>query len=70
MLQLLELCSSKGASDLHLTAGIHPSVRVHGEIKPLTEFPELNGSEIRRMLYAILTQKQREKFENDLELDT
>src|SRR5204862_5866561 len=67
---LLELDVELGSSDLHLTAGIHPSVRVHGAIKPLTEFAELNGSEIRRMIYGILTQKQREKFENELELDT
>ena len=68
--ELLERVVELGGSDLHLTAGIHPSVRVHGDIKPLTEFAELNGSEIRRMIYGILTQKQREKFENDLELDT
>ena len=68
--ELLERVLDLGGSDLHLTAGIHPTVRVHGELKALTEFPELNGSELRRMIYAILTQKQREKFENDLELDT
>jgi len=45
-------------------------VRVNGELKRLTEFPVMNGSEIRRMVYAILTQKQREKFEAELELDT
>ena len=45
-------------------------MRVHGELKPLTEYPVLIGSELRRMLYAILTQKQREKFEAELELDT
>jgi twitching motility protein PilT len=67
---LLQRVVDLGGSDLHLTVGIHPSVRVHGEVKPLTEFPKLNGSEIRRMIYAILTQKQREKFETDLELDT
>ena len=67
---LLERVLDLGGSDLHLTAGIHPSVRVHGELKPLTEFPVLTPSELRRMVYAILTQKQREKFENDLELDT
>jgi twitching motility protein PilT len=67
---LLQRVVDLGGSDLHLTVGIHPSVRVHGEVKPLTEFPKLNGSEIRRMVYAILTQKQREKFETDLELDT
>jgi twitching motility protein PilT len=68
--ELLERVVDLGGSDLHLTAGIHPSVRVHGDIKALTEFPEMNGSEIRRMLYGILTQKQREKFETELELDT
>jgi twitching motility protein PilT len=67
---LLERLLDLEGSDLHLTVGIHPSVRVHGELKPLTEFPVLNGSEIRRMVYAVLTQKQREKFEAEHELDT
>ncbi|MGH9177088.1 MAG: PilT/PilU family type 4a pilus ATPase [Acidimicrobiales bacterium] len=67
---LLERVVDLGGSDLHLTSGIPPSVRVHGDIKPLTEFPVMTASEIRRMIYAILTQKQRERFENDLELDT
>ena len=67
---LLERVVDLGGSDLHLTVGLHPCVRVHGDIKPLTEFPVMNGSEIRRMIYAVLTQKQREKFENELELDT
>jgi twitching motility protein PilT len=68
--ELLDRVLDLGGSDLHLTVGIHPSVRVHGELKRLTEFPVLNGSEIRRMVYAILTQKQREKFEEQHELDT
>jgi twitching motility protein PilT len=67
---LLHRVVELGGSDLHMTVGIHPSVRVHGKITALTEFPKLNGSEIRRMVYAILTQKQRERFETDLELDT
>ncbi|MBA2751498.1 MAG: PilT/PilU family type 4a pilus ATPase, partial [Actinobacteria bacterium] len=66
LIRVIEL----GGSDLHLTVGVHPSVRIHGDIQPLTEFPVMNGSEIRRMLYAILTQKQRERFEEELELDT
>ena len=67
---LLQRVVDLGGSDLHLTAGIAPSVRVHGDIKQLTEFPVMTASEIRRMIFAILTQKQRERFENDLELDT
>ena len=68
--ELLQRVLDLGGSDLHLTVGSEPCVRVHGELKRLTEFPVLNGSEIRRMMYAILTQKQREKFEAELELDT
>ncbi|MGH9151804.1 MAG: PilT/PilU family type 4a pilus ATPase [Acidimicrobiales bacterium] len=68
--ELLSRVVDLGGSDLHLTSGIRPSVRVHGDIKPLEEFPVMTPSEIRRMIYAILTQKQRERFENDLELDT
>ena len=67
---VLERLLDLGGSDLHLTVGVEPSVRVHGELKRLTEFPIMNGSEIRRMVYAVLTQKQREKFESELELDT
>lgn len=68
--ELLARVVELGGSDLHITAGIAPGVRIHGEIKRLTEYPVMTGSNIRRMIYAILTQKQREKFENELELDT
>jgi twitching motility protein PilT len=58
-----------GASDLHLTAGARPSVRKNGHLQPLEDYPELNPSLIQRILYTVLTQKQREKFEEELELD-
>jgi twitching motility protein PilT len=58
-----------GGSDLHLTAGRHPTIRLRGEMAPLSEYPVLDGNMIREMIYAILTQKQRERFENELELD-
>ena len=45
-------------------------MRVNGDLRPIPELPVLNGSQIRQMVYSILTQKQREKFENELELDT
>jgi twitching motility protein PilT len=66
----LERVVELGGSDLHLTAGAHPMVRIHGEIEPLSEFPVLTGSGIREMVYAVLSQKQRDAFESDLELDT
>lgn len=67
---LLERVVELGGSDLHLTAGRPPNARVNGEIRKLDEFPVLTGSEIRRMIFAILTQKQRERFEANKELDT
>jgi twitching motility protein PilT len=65
LLRALEL----GGSDLHLTAGVSPTVRVNGDLVRLAEYPMLTGSEIRRMIYGVLTQKQRERFETELELD-
>jgi twitching motility protein PilT len=59
-----------GASDLHLSAGLPPCVRVDGHLKPMDGYETLTPSELRRMVYAILTQRQREKFEETLELDT
>jgi twitching motility protein PilT len=67
---LLELVLQYKGSDLHLTAGSPPIVRVHGDLHPMSHLPSLNGSQIRQMVYSIISQKQREKFENDLELDT
>ena len=67
---LLEKVVELGGSDLHLTTGVPPMSRVNGDIAPIEGFPVMTGSEIRRMIYAILTQKQREKFESVLELDT
>jgi twitching motility protein PilT len=59
-----------GGSDLHLTAGCPPVIRLRGELSPLTEYPVLDGNRIRELIYAVITQKQRERFEDELELDT
>ncbi len=67
---LLDLVIQWGGSDLHLASGSPPVIRVHGDLRPVTELPIFNGSQIRQMVFSILTQKQREKFENELELDT
>ena len=59
-----------GGSDLHLAAGCHPVIRLRGEMSPLTEYPVLDGNRIRELMYAVINQKQRERFEDELELDT
>ncbi|HVL90755.1 MAG TPA: PilT/PilU family type 4a pilus ATPase, partial [Actinomycetota bacterium] len=69
MHDLLERTLVEGASDLHLTAGVPPTIRVNGRLLALHEYPILHPVEIRRLAYSVLTQRQREKLENDLELD-
>lgn len=65
---LAELLES-GGSDLHLTAGSPPQVRVNGDLRPLDGYGQLLPATLRRLLYAILTEKQREELEENLELD-
>jgi twitching motility protein PilT len=63
-----KLLEMKG-SDLHLTAGTPPTVRVHGELERLMDYPPLSPRALQGMIYAILPQKLRERFEQELELD-
>jgi twitching motility protein PilT len=65
----LSMMLDLGASDLHMSAGSPPLVRVHGELQPVEGCEMLTSQMLQRVLYAILTQKQRERFEEELELD-
>ncbi len=58
-----------GASDLHVTSGAPPTVRIDGRLIPLEGYPTLVPDQIQRTIYQILTQRQREAFEEELELD-
>src|SRR5438552_13757218 len=67
--ELLTHVLTMDASDLHLTVGAKPTVRIHGDLKPLEQYDILEPDQVRRMVYAILTQRQRERLGQDLELD-
>jgi twitching motility protein PilT len=67
--ELLERVLELGASDLHLTAGAKPTVRVNGRLGQLEDFPVLQPAETQAMIYSILTQRQRERLEDEQELD-
>jgi len=58
-----------GASDLHLTNGLPPMLRIDGDVQPLKQYPVMDADTLRRIVYGMLSQKQRDRFENDLELD-
>jgi twitching motility protein PilT len=67
--ELLGKLLDSGGSDLHLTAGSPPVLRVHGDLERLEEYPALTPRSLQGMVYAILPQKLRERFEQELELD-
>ena len=69
MIDILKAAVQKGGSDLHLVIGQPPMVRQDGDLKPMTEFPALTAEESRRMIYTLLSDEQRTRFERDWELD-
>src|SRR5512139_3065938 len=65
---LLRRTLELNASDLHLTAGSPPQVRVDGELRRL-DLPELSPSDTKQYAYSVLTDAQKKRFEEALELD-
>ncbi len=66
---LLRELVEAGGSDLHLTDGAQPMIRRNGSLQPLEHHDVLDADSLRSALYSILKQRQRERFEEDLELD-
>jgi twitching motility protein PilT len=66
--ELLRHTIDLNASDLHLTAGSPPQVRVDGDLQRL-DMPELTPSETKQFAYSVLTDAQKKRFEEALELD-
>ena len=66
---LLRLMIERNASDLHITVGSPPGLRLRGEITPLEEMRSLTTKDTQTMLMSILSEEQRRRFENELELD-
>ncbi|MDQ7826218.1 MAG: type IV pilus twitching motility protein PilT [Candidatus Eremiobacteraeota bacterium] len=66
---VLERAIELGASDIHLGAGGPPLVRVKGEIIPLTDLGIISPDDVKHMIYGILYDEQKQKFEESYELD-
>jgi twitching motility protein PilT len=65
---LLTEAIRQGASDLHLSNGVPPTLRIDGLLQPL-ELPRLTREDLVQMIYSILNAEQKVKFETDWELD-
>ncbi|MFC1558835.1 type IV pilus twitching motility protein PilT [candidate division KSB1 bacterium] len=68
IIQLLEFSMKKGASDLHLSSGSPPRMRVHGEMKKIN-IPNFTKDDIHYMIYDIMNDEQKKRFEESKEID-
>ena len=66
--ELLAFSAKQGASDLHLSAGLPPMIRVDGDVRRIN-LPALEHSEVHSLIYEIMNDKQRKDFEEFLETD-
>ena len=69
MADLLQLMVDRGASDLHITSGTYPQIRVSGRLTQLTQFEVLTPQDTQRLAYSVLNEGQKQKFEEENELD-
>jgi twitching motility protein PilT len=67
--ELLRKLSDLGGSDLHITTNSPPQVRVHGHLRPLEGYRPLTSADTKQLAYSVLTDAQKHRFEENLELD-
>jgi twitching motility protein PilT len=66
--ELLKIVVDRDGSDLHISTSTPPQVRIHGHLERLA-MPEMNPSETKQLVYSVLTDSQKKRFEETLELD-
>jgi twitching motility protein PilT len=69
MADLLQILVERGGSDLHVASGTYPQIRVNGRLTSLTQFEQLTPQDTQRLAYSVLNEAQKQKFEEDNELD-
>jgi len=69
MIEILRQTVARGSSDLHITVGRPPVMRIHGELEPQTDFDVLDASATEALISQIITESQRKELDEELELD-
>src|SRR5688572_1788040 len=69
LVDVLKTAVQSGASDIHLVIGKPPMMRLNGEVAEIPGFPKVSADESKRLIYSILYEEQRAKFEEHWELD-
>jgi twitching motility protein PilT len=67
--ELLKQMVDSGGSDLHITINSPPRIRLHGALKPIDGLPPLGPGDTKQLAYSVLTDAQKHRFEENLELD-
>src|SRR5690348_12747826 len=67
--ELLKKMTDAGGSDLHLTTNSPPQIRVHGHLAAIAGYTEMTAADTKRLAYSVLTDAQKHRFEENLELD-
>src|ERR1051325_7517675 len=67
--QLLQMLVDKEASDLHLRVGEPPVMRIHGELRRLDGFEKLSDRDMYDLLFHVMNEERRQRFEQNMELD-
>lgn len=68
LVELLKIMIDQDGTDLHITTGAPPTIRVNGSLIKLN-YPPLSPAETKRLIYAILTDTQKHRFEENMEID-
>ncbi|HUK87777.1 MAG TPA: type IV pilus twitching motility protein PilT [Terriglobales bacterium] len=66
---LLRIAMERKASDLHLKVGNYPHIRVDGELVPLTDHPRISAEDMLNMAFSMMSNRQKQKFKEQAELD-
>lgn len=69
LISILGKAVKMGASDIHIVVDRPPMIRLHGDIDPISGEPALSAEETKKMIFSVLFEGQRARFEEDWELD-
>ena len=67
--EILSRMVAEKASDVHLSAGFAPAMRVRGRVVPMEGHPKLKPQDTREIIYSLINDSQRKRFENEQQLD-
>jgi twitching motility protein PilT len=69
LVEILHKAAALNASDIHITAGSRPVVRIDGKIAPLMEYPILTPEMTQRLIYSVMSEKHRKQLEEKRQVD-